>query len=1039
MEEDGSSAGGSVSNALSEVVRVLGKAITGARDVGEVTEALLSLASLLQPHNLETSPGKGPLSLELTQLASVCREEAQQVSLNGESSEVLTHVFYGGSMFPIVAKILLFGVAPDWLACFSSAEQVNLFDLFFTLAPPSEAVTSLVPALAPTYNDVQDGLSVETSSICKVAERLLVLCLFENGGLRKMVLESAIRNQDGGFSAGTNQTVLTLAQLIASIPDKARPKAPSSLLSPYFHLSATLNFLEAVEEYWTSNAGCVDNSKTPFVFTGELLARFCRRGHADAVASQMLSKLLKYMEQRGNAEQSGMHEREVSGALIDTWEIYSQSNYWTVIMSCMKDVYAVERLIKALMLEMTEKQVKDQEAYRILCILFPNLFESQTTIRSLFTDRFLLWTVLPICCLRWVLQFAVFRCPPEEKASNLTSRINMDKSQKDVIKHLVEVWAEDKFIQSVEMQQQSYITAAIGLSLRVMTKKDLECSDNVLQSLLRGISCRLESPLHLVRMMAKRIALEFSLVVDQTNPLLLDEDDRVEDLCDWGVLDSHRSRLVITEQSDLNTKKESMGENTDSIKKKSGDDNGTRKQPRMKGKKDLPASEGYDPDEVIDLRTYSLDDFSDDHNIDSSDLESECSLQPYDLSDDESDLHRDNFPMQLSDCAANLRKGDEPDLVEKALEVVEKLVRAAPEELENAAPDLAQALIHVRCSEVAVEGQEQSAEKKRYRALVALLACAPLTVEVFTHALYSPHVDVSQRLLVLEVMSNAAKELAASGSAFEGSSHGHGLRPIMEIDKTWYGPGSSYTPIGAGPWKEVHEPDAMVSLIHKYEREMPQTQDLRALGKSRRWGHRSMQLQKQQRNQARGGNARKNNFVPYVASFMLPVMRDYDKKQHGVDFLGRDFVVLGRLICMLGVCIECVSLQPEAFILAASLLNMLRSKQISSHPEAYVRRASLYAASRIMVSLHPSQVANAISSGDVDIASGLDWIRGWALRVAEDDSDTECSSMAMACLHLHSEVILQASRSLESEHTIGGTSAGNISYKAGDSNMISFL
>ena len=99
--------------------------------------------------------------------------------------------------------------------------------------------------------------------------------------------------------------------------------------------------------------------------------------------------------------------------------------------------------------------------------------------------------------------------------------------------------------------------------------------------------------------------------------------------------------------------------------------------------------------------------------------------------------------------------------VERTLNAVEKLIRAMPEELENIAPDLAHALIHVRCSDIVVEGQEEAAENKRFNALVALLACAPWSVEMFARELYSPHMDISQRLLVLEVMSDAARELCS--------------------------------------------------------------------------------------------------------------------------------------------------------------------------------------------------------------------------------------------------------------------------------------
>ena len=69
-----------------------------------------------------------------------------------------------------------------------------------------------------------------------------------------------------------------------------------------------------------------------------------------------------------------------------------------------------------------------------------------------------------------------------------------------------------------------------------------------------------------------------------------------------------------------------------------------------------------------------------------------------------------------------------------------------------------------------------------------------------------------------------------------------------------------------------------------------------------------------------------NKFPMYAAAFMLPAMEGYDKKRQGVDLLGRDFIVLGKLIYMLGVCMKSVAMHPEASVLAPSLLNMLRSR-----------------------------------------------------------------------------------------------------------------
>ena len=54
----------------------------------------------------------------------------------------------------------------------------------------------------------------------------------------------------------------------------------------------------------------------------------------------------------------------------------------------------------------------------------------------------------------------------------------------------------------------------------------------------------------------------------------------------------------------------------------------------------------------------------------------------------------------------------------------------------------------------------------------------------------------------------------------------------------------------------------------------------------------------------------------------------------------------------------------------------------------------LFAASCILISLHPSYVASSLIEGNHDISTGLEWIRTFALQVAEADPDTECTSVS---------------------------------------------
>lgn len=268
--------------------------------------------------------------------------------------------------------------------------------------------------------------------------------------------------------------------------------------------------------------------------------------------------------------------------------------------------------------------------------------------------------------------------------------------------------------------------------------------------------------------------------------------------------------------------------------------------------------------------------------------------------------------------------------MERALEVAEKLVRASPDELKFIASDLVRTLVQVRCSDMAVEGEEDSAEEKRKKALIALVITSPIeSLDTLHKLLYSPNVDISQRVMILDIMTEAAQELAEA-KVMKLKPKQHTLISTIGESQPWFLP-SNTGPVGSGEWKEVSGTASQLNLLNlgsenvpnwttHYERELPARRGQVKRGKTRRWSNKSAILQ---------GNlmeTTQNKFPVYAAAFMLPAMLGFDKKRHGVDLLGRDFIVLGKLIHMLGVCMKCTSMHPEATALAPPLLDMLRSR-----------------------------------------------------------------------------------------------------------------
>lgn len=46
------------------------------------------------------------------------------------------------------------------------------------------------------------------------------------------------------------------------------------------------------------------------------------------------------------------------------------------------------------------------------------------------------------------------------------------------------------------------------------------------------------------------------------------------------------------------------------------------------------------------------------------------------------------------------------------------------------------------------------------------------------------------------------------------------------------------------------------------------------------------------------------------------------------------------------------------------------------------------------MALHPSYVASALVEGNPEISKGLEWIRMWALNVADTDTDKDCYTVS---------------------------------------------
>ena len=358
------------------------------------------------------------------------------------------------------------------------------------------------------------------------------------------------------------------------------------------------------------------------------------------------------------------------------------------------------------------------------------------------------------------------------------------------------------------------------------------------------------------------------------------------------------------------------------------------------------------------------------------------------------DRHR---PASLAAVAAALRRGsaggpgeDDPAGVVAAVSAAATLVAAAPVELAGpAAADLARALLHARlpawadeeaaagavpllpaaaagggATALAARGHASAApphpalpSQQRLDTLVAVLAADPVAAgDAVGGALYSPHLDMHQRLLVLDALAGGARALA--------------------------GPRPAAVEGGRGRAEES-------CLLEK--------------------GH----------TDATPTPLRRNRFAGVAVRWATLLLRECDVERHGVDLLGRDAAVLGRLLTCLATFAEAAGPCLPGAQVAAATLELVRAPAVHASPSPFVRRCALAASAAAAGAVPPAVVAGAVlaaaeaaaaggrpdaggAAGDAALLDRLAWTRAWVEELAGGggpagaDPDPQCRLLASA-------------------------------------------
>ncbi|CAI5464524.1 unnamed protein product [Closterium sp. Yama58-4] len=325
------------------------------------------------------------------------------------------------------------------------------------------------------------------------------------------------------------------------------------------------------------------------------------------------------------------------------------------------------------------------------------------------------------------------------------------------------------------------------------------------------------------------------------------------------------------------------------------------------------------------------------------------------------------------------------------------------------------------------------AEERRRAALVALVVFSPVaSLEVLLGEVFSAHVDLIEIQTGPTPWDNPAHSLSPSPPGAGKWVQLPGILPgdlgQPELAKAMLasaeaGGGFGVTGVTSS-WTKI------------FVRDLPRRPGDRILGQEKRTS-KAVESAREKLQGSSGPNQQMHSqrdvptctaprlrFADVAAGFMLPLMRAYDRQSHGVDWVGRDFVVLARMLLLLGKCLRLVSPSPSTLPLAAALLEFINASPIAQHPEPYVQRCAIFAAASLLLSLPPAAVAAqglllfssaASATGGTTAAGGgaggagvglsgmLRVMAAWLGRLAEESGDEQTKAMAFGGLQLYDD------------------------------------
>lgn len=220
------------------------------------------------------------------------------------------------------------------------------------------------------------------------------------------------------------------------------------------------------------------------------------------------------------------------------------------------------------------------------------------------------------------------------------------------------------------------------------------------------------------------------------------------------------------------------------------------------------------------------------------------------------DLQNVLKPVYLADCLRLLRDTENPDSTEAALSVIDQIIRRKPDDLEERAIDLSQALLFL----TNIHSDEY--QQMRIDALITLCSFSVSNVVPFlTNQFYGINHNIQNRLDILKILSHSAQNL--SNNKYQDDIN-HSTNTDKQND-------SSFEVLSEFASDGFRKQSVGSMVRVRYHPSIQLSKNIEE--HTRRWSS-------LERRNAAKSKSFKNNFDTYCGLFFFPLLKDYDNPKY---------------------------------------------------------------------------------------------------------------------------------------------------------------